>query len=103
MEKTESGAFVPRRFEVFGPKIINGRKRFDDEATETRCLTCLPKPMIRTDIPVALPPKFISESQALRNQQLRYRLGQLGKVPASEERITHIGNRMNQILVPLLT
>jgi hypothetical protein len=37
MEKTNNG-YVPRLYEVFGPKVINGRRSFQDDATESRCL-----------------------------------------------------------------
>jgi hypothetical protein len=103
MDKNEDGILVPRRYEVFGPKIINGRKRFDDNATETRCLICHSRPMTRTDIPVQLPSEFFAEAEALRNQLLTFRMKCLGKTKPSAERIPEISSRMNQIIAPLLT
>ena len=41
MEAVGNG-YEPRLYEVFGPKIINGRKPFKDDATESRCLTHTP-------------------------------------------------------------
>ena len=103
MDKNEEGVQVPRRYEVFGPKIINGRQRFKDHATETRCLTCHSKPMTRADIPVQLQPEFLAESEELRNLLLTFRLNNLGKVRTSSERIEGMSSRMNQIIAPLLT
>jgi hypothetical protein len=105
MDKNEDGVQVPRRYEVFGPKIINGRKRFEDNATETRCLVCNSRPMTRTDIPVQLPPEFFADARSLRNQLLTFRMKNLGtgRIKASSERLPEISSRMNQIIAPLLT
>jgi hypothetical protein len=57
MEKTDEG-YVPRLYEVFGPKIINGRRPFKDDATESRCLSHTPILTERADIPPQLPTGF---------------------------------------------
>lgn len=45
-DKDRSGNWCPSSFDVFGPKIISGRKRFQDEATESRCLSHMPLPSV---------------------------------------------------------
>ena len=32
-------SYEPRAFDVFGPKVIATRRRFEDGALESRCLT----------------------------------------------------------------
>jgi hypothetical protein len=73
-EKDSAGNFVPTAFDVFGPKIISGRKAFRDEATESRCLTYRPQRQTRPDIPLQLPDSFATEAQEIRNRLLDWRL-----------------------------
>ena len=51
---TATRRWEPRAYEVFGPKILNGRMRFSDDATESRCLTSISRETDRSDIPVQL-------------------------------------------------
>jgi hypothetical protein len=65
--------FEPQCFSVFGPKIISTRNRFDDEATETRCLTLETKEQkVSHHIPLQLPLTFDDEALALRNKLLKW-------------------------------
>ena len=77
MEKNANGDFVPRVYEVFGPKIINGRRLFKDAATESRCLPYTPHLTGRSDIPTQLPPEFGKEAGEIQNMALGWRMANL--------------------------
>jgi len=64
---------------TFSPKIIASRKRFDDVALESRCLTETMQETDR-DIPYLLPAKFYEEEQRLRNKLLAFRFQNHGRV-----------------------
>ena len=64
---------------TFSPKIIASRKRFDDVALESRCLTEIMQETDR-DIPYLLPTKFYEEEQRLRNKLLAFRFRNHGRV-----------------------
>jgi hypothetical protein len=102
VEKDRGGQFVPRLYEVFGPKIIGGRERFKDEATESRCLSYTPSPN-RRELPLQLPDEFDADVAALQNQLLKWRLDTLETVTLNVEYVPSVSRRMNQIIQPLLT
>jgi hypothetical protein len=102
VEKDKSGNFVPRLYEVFGPKIIGGRKRFKDEATESRCLSYTPVPN-RRELPLQVPDEFYKEAAALQNRLLKWRLDTLETVTVNTEYVRTVSRRMNQIIQPLLS
>ena len=101
MEKVED-RFEPRAYEVFGPKILNGRARFGDDATESRCLTLVTRETERQDIPTQLPPEFHAEALALRNELLWFRFDYLDRLQFQNIHIEGVGRRTNQIVLPLL-
>ena len=103
MEKDEQGKFVPKLYSVFGPKIINGRQRFKDDAVETRCLSYVPQPTTRTDIPRQLPDAFHKEALELQNQLLKFRFDYFDSLQPSMELVGEVSARMNEIILPLLT
>jgi hypothetical protein len=74
MEKNAAGKFEPCIYQVFSPKIINGRKRLEDDATEDRCLTCTPLVTDRPDIPPQLGTGFYEAARSLQNKLLQFRL-----------------------------
>jgi hypothetical protein len=102
VEKDKGGQFVPRLYEVFGPKIIGGRERFKDEATESRCLSYTPLPN-RRELPLQLPDEFYVDAAALQNQLLKWRFDTLETVILNAEYVPMVSRRMNQIIQPLLT
>lgn len=102
MEKTTGDKMEPRAFEVYGPKIINGRKRFQDDATESRCLTLVPYETQRKDIPVQLSQVFHSGAQSLRNKLLKFRFDYLGTLQVPDQNLEGLSRRTNQIILPLL-
>jgi hypothetical protein len=102
-----NAGFEPEVFVVYGPKVIATRKKFQDWALESRCLTKeMGGPTTREDIPIDLPMTFwTEEAPAIRNLLLRYRLQHwqpqieldyAGMDPAIEP-------RLNQVTVALVT
>jgi hypothetical protein len=103
MEKDKGGKFVPRLYDVFGPKVIGGRQRFRDDATESRCLSYTPLPNRREGIPLQLPDDFHHAVSLLQNQLLKWRLDTLESVSPNAEYVSGTSRRVNQIIQPLLT
>lgn len=103
--KLKSGEFQARSFQVFGPKIVASRNDFDDLALESRFLTeDMGRRPVRSDIPVSLPRTFGKEAAALRNKLLMFRLKNLGRYHAREDRAdASLDRRENQVLLPLLS
>jgi hypothetical protein len=102
MDKDEGGNLVPKIFGVFGPKIINGRQRFQDDATESRCLPYTPSGTNRGDIPTQLPDGFEDEAREIRNKLLMWRLETLDALEVRSINCSELSPRMNQIISPLL-
>lgn len=77
--------FEPRAYDVYGPKIIGNRKRFEDRALETRCLTLqMQEYDLRREIPRQLPPRFYEEARELRNKLLRWRFDNYFRIEPDE-------------------
>ena len=103
-------------FVVFGPKLFGTRKRFQDMALESRCLTTI---MEETDRPIggnnpdALAPFYDSVEckkvrESLRNKLLLFRFRHLAAVPRvmSETVDIDLGNisgRLKQVCLPFAT
>jgi hypothetical protein len=102
MEMTSDNRYEPRMYSVFGPKIINGRKPFTDDATESRCLTHTPRSAERSDIPRQLNNAFEAEARAIRNMAVRWRFDLLDKFEVKDVSIDSIRPRTNQIILPLM-
>jgi len=101
MEMTSDNHYVPRMYSVFGPKIINGRKPFSDDATESRCLTHTPRSAERSDIPRQLSNAFEAEARQIRNMAIRWRFDNLDTFEVRDISIDSIRPRTNQIILPL--
>jgi len=101
----ENGKWRPRGYQVFGPKLIATRFRFEDEALESRCLTASMLTLTRPDIPRVLPNSFQDEISDLRSKLLTFRLYNLLKLKGSEfpNDLLEPGlqPRLQEILVPL--
>ena len=100
-EQKRSGEYTPTAFHVFGPKVIATRRRFQDRALESRCLTEeMGTRPLREDIPITLPPTFEDEARALRNQLLAYRFARRFQIkPGSGQ--SGLDPRISQITTPL--
>jgi hypothetical protein len=93
----------PEPFDPFGPKIMTGRKRFGDEALESRCITIeVQKRRIRDDIPRQLPDAFFAESQQLQNRLLAYRFATYDKIAVDEKGLLDLDPRSAEIAAPLI-
>jgi hypothetical protein len=91
--------FAPEAFRVFGPKIISTRHRFEDDATESRCLTFETKAckQLPEHIPLQLPFKFEQEALGIRNKLLQFRFDRFHKIQAQEKEMRSLSPRMGQI------
>jgi hypothetical protein len=100
-----NGRWRPRGYQVFGPKLIATRFRFQDEALESRCLTTEMPVLTRSDIPRLFPAAFNDEMHDLRSKLLTFRLYNLFKLKGSEftNELLEPGlqPRLQEILMPL--
>jgi hypothetical protein len=67
-------------FQAFCPKIISSRKKFQDEALESRCLSTITKQTSRADLPFSLGKRFFEERNRLRKKLLMFRLKNYGQI-----------------------
>jgi hypothetical protein len=102
-EADAKGQYIPRLYETFGPKIINGRKPFRDEATESRCLTYKPSSTTRDDIPRQLPAEFEQEALAIRNRAMAWRFAALEALEVHNVKLDGLSPRTNEITIPLFS
>ena len=99
-----NGKFDTKSFNVFGPKILATREKFQDQALESRCLTEQMEKMTRTDILHNLPDSFGVESLTIRNKLLMWRFRNYGKKHINPDLVDRtIEPRLNQILLPLIS
>jgi hypothetical protein len=95
--------FAPEAYDVFGPKIITTRRRFDDNATESRCLTFeVQERKIPAHIPLQLPEAFDREALELRNQLLGWRFDNFEHIAVDETQLRNLNPRMAQVGMTLL-
>jgi hypothetical protein len=95
--------FEPECFETYGPKIITSRRRFDDNATETRCLTFeVQDRKIPAHVPLQLPPAFDREAEELRNRLLGWRFDNFERIAVDESQLRDLNPRMAQVGMSLL-
>lgn len=95
-------------FSAFGPKILNMRGKFPDDATESRCLTWETSSgrAYRDDIPRYMNrEQFKQEALEIRNKLLRWRLQTWADVEPdyNQERTKHLPGRLVEITVSLLS
>ena len=96
--------FEPETFDVYGPKVIANRNRFDDRALETRCLTFQTvEKRIRPDVPKQLLEghEFYLEGQQLRNKLLMWRFDRYHTIEVDESAFTGLSGRQAQIATPI--
>jgi hypothetical protein len=105
-EKTKDGSeFDVRAYDTFGPKILATRRRFKDQALESRCLTyAMGSAPVPRGMKLSLDEEFFTAARTLRNKLLLWRFrnhGHIGLDPTL--RFDHVEPRMNQIIQPLLS
>lgn len=101
----ERREFNPQAFQVFGPKIVASRGRYEDRGLESRFVTeGMGARPLRADIPINLPESFKDEARRLRNQLLLFRFRRRSETRLKEELLEPgLEARANQILLPLLS
>lgn len=100
-----SGEYTVKSYDVFCPKLIATRRRFEDIALESRCLTSeFDNKPLRSDIPMNLPPEFDTEATEIRNMLLLWRFRNLRSVGLKQDVYDDsVEPRLNQIVTPLLS
>ena len=99
------GRFEVKSYDVFCPKVIATRERFDDIALESRFLIEeMDKKELREDIPLNLPQSFSDEGLEIRNRLLLWRFRNFNTTILREEAFDRsLEPRLNQIITPLLS
>jgi hypothetical protein len=97
--------FNPQAFQVYGPKIVATRGRYEDKALESRFITEeMGARHLRSDIPINMPDSFRDEALELRNKLLMYRFHRRFDVRLDPSLADpKLEPRLNQILLPLLS
>lgn len=92
-------------YDVFGPKIIATRKKFEDEALESRFIVeYMDGKLTRSDIPLNLDDDFEQEALNIRNKCLMWRLQNYGKVSLDTSfKSIVVEPRLIQIMTPLIS
>lgn len=94
--------YEPRAYDVFGPKILANRSRFEDSALESRCITLeTVERSVRADIPLQMPHEFYREARELRNKLLMWRFKNYDRIRADESKLRHLEPRLSQIGTPI--
>ena len=105
-EVSRTGEFNPRAFQVFGPKLVATRGRYNDRALESRFITedMDDAPALPDDMPRNLLSTYKDDALRLRNKLLLFRFRNFGKKAISKGVIDRtIEPRLNQIFSPLLS
>jgi len=71
-------------YKTYCPKVLAGRKMFDDPAIESRCITEIMEETEREDIDIELPAEYIDRQLHMRNKLLLYRFRNLNRVTGEE-------------------
>ena len=103
--KRANGEFDPKAYNVFGPKIVATRGRYDDPALESRFITQTVWPKtVREDIPINMPSRQQTEALKLRNQLLMFRFRNFHRTDIRPD-LDDLGTegRVSQIFRPLLS
>lgn len=106
--KIDNGEATVEAFSAFGPKIINMRGKFPDDATESRCLTWETSSgrNYRDDIQRYMDiDEFNRDAQRIRNKLLKWRLKNWDDVAINydHEGTKHLPGRLVEITVSLMS
>jgi hypothetical protein len=101
------GGFIPETFNVFCPKILNGRRRFDNDALESRCISYRMHASTARPVSYQLPPEYYQRAQLLRNKLLKFRFDLYSKtipIQVADCKIPPgMSPRLQQLIIPLAT
>jgi hypothetical protein len=93
----------PEPFNCFGPKVLTTRKRFEDPALESRCITLeTHEGNLREDIERQLPEAFHTEARELRNKLLMWRFRNYRRIRLDQSKLLSLDSRLTEIAVPLI-
>lgn len=97
--------FEPTAYDCYSPKILATRNFWKDEALESRCITIKMRKRTRQDVPLNIDLDiFKPEALKIRNKLLMWRFKNYGKRRLNENlKVNGIEDRINQIMVPLLS
>ncbi len=96
--------WITEAFNVFGPKILASRERFEDEALESRCLTVQLLPLRNIKRPIHLTNEFEAKAAELRNKLMSFRFDHRNKIIADEDTLEGIEfPRLQQSALALTT
>jgi hypothetical protein len=101
--------YCPKAYDVYSPKILTNRRRFQDDAMESRCITYIApnNRHVRADIPVQLipnsPDNFYEQGQQIRNMCLQWRFDHWRIIMPDLNVPANLPNRYREVAVPLLT
>lgn len=103
-ERAKGDVFEPRAYNVFCPKIVATRHKYQDQALESRFLTeRMDRGFDKERIPLNLPPEFDKEALELRNKLLYFRLTRLKDIePEVAYAQKGIEPRVWQVLSPMM-
>jgi hypothetical protein len=101
---SSNGSYEVEGFDCYGPKILSTRRRFTDQALESRCLShTMQSGDVPEHIPLLLEQEFYDEARELRNKLLLWRCRNFRTASLnSRERFKNLDPRLNQLLLPLL-
>jgi len=91
-------------YDCYGPKVLSTRKKFTDDALESRCITHIMLPVSVPDgIPFFLGTEFRERAVVLRNKLLlwRFRTWRTAEVDPRRH-IRGLDARLNQIVLPMI-
>jgi len=104
LTQQEKGKFVDTSFQVFGPKVIATRKRWQDTALESRCLTEDMLVSSREDIPNNWNEHFDRQAFEIRNKLLMWRFRNYKHRDLNNIKVDRsVEPRLRQVITPLLS
>lgn len=92
-------------YDVFGPKIVATREKYQDKALESRFIVEeMDGKLTRQDIPINLDDNFDVEALKIRNKCLMWRLRNYGKKTIDTSlQDRSVEARLNQVITPLIS
>jgi len=105
MRCTQDNPDIMQVFPCFGPKAFATRRRFHDDALESRCLTVVMEESDRDDIPPYLAKEHNEAQHHLRNKLLLFRFRNMTRIPEEISEVTDIDlgpieSRLKQVCIP---
>ncbi len=102
--KASNDQYDAESYDCYGPKLLSTRKRFNDQALESRCLShTMQLSPVPPTVPLFLGAEFREQARVMRNKLLLWRFRKYRTATADPcERFDGLDPRLNQMLLPLL-